>query len=115
MMLRNLFYIVLLVCYYISSITTATSFTPRLEYINYISSSAGSYSINYNGETTTKVFSILMQSDDSPLKSSHFRFRSHSLVQIYIVFLLVLMAVYIQILINHVQCVIAMVMIMIVV
>jgi len=68
MMIRNLFYIVLLVFYYISSITTATSFTPRLEYINYISSSAGSYSINYNGATTTKVFSILMQSDDSPFE-----------------------------------------------
>lgn len=64
--IRNLI-IVLLLVFNISS-TTTTSFTPRVEYINYISATTGSYSINYNGTTTTKVFTTLMHSDDSPFQ-----------------------------------------------
>ena len=66
MIVRN-FLIIVLLCYKVIYISSNNVFTPRLEYINYLSTISGSYSINYNGATTTKVFTELMQSDDSPL------------------------------------------------
>jgi len=92
------------------------SFTPRLEYISYISNTLGSYNINYNGQTTTKVLTSLMKSDDGPFEEFILPFSFPFLgSDIYIVYLLVLMVQFIQILISHVLCVIVLVILKIVV
>lgn len=67
MMIFILLLLVLLLCYNIK-ISSSSKFIPRLEYISYISKTLGSYSINYNGTTTTKHFLSLMKSDDSPFE-----------------------------------------------
>ena len=66
LLFRNVILLLSLLCYQI--INSSSKFTPRLEYISYISNTLGSYTINYNGATTTKVFSSLMTSDDGPFE-----------------------------------------------